>query len=74
MPLCNILYIYIYCTCVCITSVEGPVPEGARKFLVYSLHDNAIGTKHIGGAPHQNYDLGPSLALDSPGVYYNINI
>ena len=45
--------------CVCITSVEGPVPEGARKFLVYSLHDNAIGTKHIGGAPIKIMTWGP---------------
>ena len=45
---------------------HGPGPEEARKFLVYSIHDNAIGTKHIGGDPDQNYDPGLTLALDGP--------
>ena len=31
-------------------------PEGGRKLFSISLYDNAIGTKHIGVAPHQNYD------------------
>ena len=34
--------------------------------LVYSLQDNDIETKNIGGGPHANYDLGPVLALDRP--------
>ena len=46
--------------------VITPGPEEAHKWLVYSFHDNAIGTQHIGGAPHQNYDPGPALALDGP--------
>ena len=40
--------------------------ENNSQSIIYSLHDNAIRTKHIGGPPHQNYDLGPALALDGP--------
>ena len=47
-----------------------PGQEGPRKCLVYSLHDNAIGTKHIGGAPHQNRDTGNALALDGLAAKY----
>ena len=46
--------------------VITPGPEGAHKCLVYSLHDSTIETKHIGGAPHQNYDPGAALALNVP--------
>ena len=46
--------------------VITPGPEGPRKFLVYSLHDSTIETKHIGEASHQNYDQGPALAVNSP--------
>ena len=79
------IYIYIHTVCVCVSlasrgaggrwvNYPGAQPQKARKFLVYSLHNNAIGTKHIGGVPHQNYDPGLTLALDGPCVYYNINI
>ena len=38
--------------------------------LVYSLQDNAIETKNIGGGPHANYDPGPFLSLGGPALIY----
>ena len=37
-------------------------------FGLFSLQDNPIETKNIGGGPHANYDPGPVLALDGPGL------